>query len=62
MVETPCEVPGCEQELGTPHYHCARCLNPKPTSMMGHYLNVDGKGWRYTCEDKDRDKTRDKNG
>lgn len=44
-IKLPCDNPkGCEGNYGGSHYHCGNCLDPKPTSMMGHFVNGE-----FTC-------------
>ena len=34
------------------HWHCSNCGGI--SGHQGHYWNIDGKGWRFTCEDDEK--------
>lgn len=32
------------------HYHCGRCHDSKPTSMLGHHVKFED-GWGFYCDE-----------
>ncbi len=44
-----CEV--CSGWGGGSHYHCGRCMDPEPTSMLGHNVKFADGERGFTCDE-----------
>lgn len=47
----------CAEDYGGSHYHCGRCLDIEPTSMMGHLVKFADGEHRMTCDEANLGKT-----
>jgi hypothetical protein len=50
-----CGIEGCPiRNQFTSHYHCAQCLDPQPTSYMGHHVGGNHPEARIICDRTER--------